>query len=150
MTRDESRSEQPSDRPSQPIILVVDDNPAMAQLIQNFVQLAGFQTEIAYSGLEGLDKARAGMPDLILVDLQMAGMDGWELYQGLREFSSIPVVFVTSHASEENIARAQEMGAAAMISKDRGPGELTRQIQLILEENIVPGQNAMPEQDTLH
>ena len=124
------------DGENMPVILVVDDNPQMAELIQELVQIAGYETEVAYSGLEGLDKARDGMPDLILVDLMMPEMNGWEVYQQLREFSSIPVIFVTAYDSPQNKAKAQQLGAAAMISKEKAPIELAQQIQLVLGSEV--------------
>lgn len=116
------------------VILVVDDNPKMVELIQEMVQLAGYETEVAYSGLEGLDKAREGMPDLILVDLMMPGMDGWEVYHRLREFSTIPVIFVTAYDTPQNKAKAVEIGAAGFIGKDLTATQLAQHIQFVLEE----------------
>lgn len=128
-----------------PVILVIDDNPQMANLIQEMVQLAGYQTEMAFSGLEGLDKAREGMPDLILVDLMMPEMDGWEVYHQLREFSSIPVIFVTAYDTPKNEAKALEMGAEGFIGKDLTPMQLVQHIQFVLE-----GQTKPSTQDYLH
>lgn len=121
-----------------PVILVIDDNPQMAKLIQEMVQLAGYQTEVAFSGLEGLDKAREGMPDLILVDLMMPDMDGWEVYHQLREFSSIPVIFVTAYDTPKNEARALEMGAEGFLGKDLTPMQLVQHIQFVLEGQAKP------------
>lgn len=128
-----------------PVILVIDDNPQMAKLIQEMVQLAGYQTEVAFSGLEGLDKAREGMPDLILVDLMMPDMDGWEVYHQLREFSSIPVIFVTAYDTPKNEARALQMGAEGFIGKDLTPMQLVQHIQFVLE-----GQSRPSTQEYLH
>ncbi|HEX6387057.1 MAG TPA: response regulator [Anaerolineae bacterium] len=128
-----------------PVILVIDDNPQMAKLIQEMVQLAGYQTEVAFSGLEGLDKAREGMPDLILVDLMMPDMDGWEVYDQLREFSSIPVIFVTAYDTPKNEARALEMGAEGFLGKDLTPMQLVQHIQFVLE-----GQTKPSTQEYLH
>jgi len=128
-----------------PVILVIDDNPQVAALIQEMVQLAGYQTEMAFSGLEGLDKAREGMPDLILVDLMMPEMDGWEVYHQLREFSSIPVIFVTAYDTPKNEAKALEMGAEGFIGKDLTPMQLVQHIQFVLE-----GQTKPSTQDYLH
>jgi DNA-binding response OmpR family regulator len=121
-----------------PVILVVDDNPQMAQLIQEMVELAGFETEVAFSGLDGLDKVREGMPDLILVDVMMPKMDGWQVYQKLREFSSIPVIFVTAYDTPENQIRALKIGAHGYISKDQAPMQLVQQIQFVLESVYTP------------
>lgn len=128
-----------------PVILVIDDNPKMAELIQEMVQLAGYKSEVAYSGLEGLDKVREGMPDLILVDLMMPDLDGWEVYHRLREFSSIPVVFVTAYDTPQNEAKAREIGAEGFIGKDFTPIQLAQHIQFILD-----GQAPYPTKEYLH
>ncbi len=120
------------------VILVVDDNPQMAGLIQDIVQLAGYEAEVAYSGLDGLDRVREGMPDLILVDLMMPEMDGWEVYHRLREFSSIPVIFVTAYDTPENQAKARELGADAFIPKDMVTAQLVQHIQFILDGTLAP------------
>lgn len=124
-----------------PVILVVDDNPQMAKLIQDMVQLAGYKTEVAYSGLEGLDKARAGMPDLILVDLMMPEIDGWELYHRLREFTTIPIIFVTAYDTPQNEAKAIALGAEGFIGKDLTPNQLVKHIQLVLSAGNHPSQS---------
>ena len=116
-----------------PVILVVDDNPQMARLMQEMVQLAGYKTEVAFSGLEGLDKAREGMPDLILVDLMMPGLDGWELFHRLREFTSIPIIFVTAYDTPQNEAKAMTIGAEGFIGKDLSPMQLVQHIEFVLE-----------------
>lgn len=124
-----------------PVILVVDDNPQMAKLMQEMVELAGYETEVAYSGLDGLDKAREGMPDLILVDLMMPEIDGWELYHRLREFSTIPIIFVTAYDTPQNEAKAIALGAEGFIGKDMTPMQLVQHIQLVLDADARPGKN---------
>ncbi|WP_420627509.1 response regulator transcription factor [Candidatus Leptofilum sp.] len=126
-----------------PVILVVDDNPKMVQLLQDMVQLAGYKTEVAFSGLEGLDKAREGMPDLILVDLMMPEMDGWELYNRLRDYSSIPVIFVTAYDTPQNEAKAIALGAEGFIGKDLTPMQLIQHIEFVLKANDPPVQNEL-------
>lgn len=126
-----------------PVILVIDDDPRMADLIQDMVAMAGYETAVAYSGLEGLDHAREGMPDLILVDIRMPEMDGWQVYQKLREFSSIPVMFVTAQDTPENAARAEALGAEGFLSKDHvTPLQLAQQIQFVLESREAPGRQS--------
>ena len=124
-----------------PVILVIDDNPQMAQLMQDMVQLAGYETEVAFSSLEGLDKTREGMPDLILVDLMMPEVDGWELYHRLREFTTIPIIFVTAYDTPQNEAKAIALGAEGFIGKDLTPMQLVQHIQLVLESGNQPTQN---------
>ncbi len=128
-----------------PVILVVDDNPQMAKLMQEMVQLAGYETEVAFSGLEGLDKAREGMPDLILVDLMMPEIDGWELYHRLREFTTIPIIFVTAYDTPHNEAKAIALGAEGFIGKDLTPMQLVQHIQFVLGAG-----NQQNKSETLH
>lgn len=128
-----------------PVILVVDDNPQMAKLMQEMVELAGYETEIAYSGLEGLDKAREGMPDLILVDLMMPELDGWELYHRLREFTTIPIIFVTAYDTPQNEAKAIALGAEGFIGKDLTPIQLVQHIKFVLDSGSLPS-----KQEVLH
>ena len=124
-----------------PVILVVDDNPQMAKLMQEMVHLAGYETEVAYSGLEGLDKAREGMPDLILVDLMMPEIDGWELYHRLREFTTIPIIFVTAYDTPQNEAKAIALGAEGFIGKDLTPIQLVQHIKFVLDSGSQPNRN---------
>ncbi|MCA9918861.1 MAG: response regulator [Anaerolineales bacterium] len=126
-----------------PVILVVDDNPKMVQLLQDMVQLAGYETEVAYSGLEGLDKAREGMPDLILVDLMMPEIDGWELYNRLREFTTIPIIFVTAYDTPQNEAKAIALGAEGFIGKDLTPMQLIQHIEFVLKAKNPPAHNEL-------
>ena len=124
-----------------PVILVVDDNPQMVKLMQEMVHLAGYETEVAYSGLEGLDKAREGMPDLILVDLMMPEIDGWELYHRLREFTTIPIIFVTAYDTPQNEAKAIALGAEGFIGKDLTPIQLVQPIKFVLDSGSQPNRN---------
>ena len=124
-----------------PVILVVDDNPQMVKLMQEMVHLAGYETEVAFSGLEGLDKAREGMPDLILVDLMMPEIDGWELYHRLREFSTIPIIFVTAYDTPQNEAKAIALGAEGFIGKDLTPIQLVQHIKFVLDSGSQPNRN---------
>lgn len=126
-----------------PVILVVDDNPKMVQLLQDMVQLAGYETEVAFSGLEGLDKAKEGMPDLILVDLMMPEIDGWELYNRLREFTTIPIIFVTAYHTPQNEAKALALGAEGFIGKDLTPMQLIQHIEFVLKTNNPPAHNEL-------
>ena len=126
-----------------PVILVIDDNPKMVQLLQDMVQLAGYETEVAFSGLEGLDKAKEGMPDLILVDLMMPEMDGWELYNRLREHSSIPIIFVTAYDTPQNEAKAIALGAEGFIGKDLTPMQLIQHIEFVLKASNPPTQSEL-------
>ena len=85
-------------------ILVVDDEPVNIQVLSRKLKLEGLGVLTARNGQEGLELARSGSPDLILLDIMMPGMDGFEVCQRLREderTKSIPVIFVTAQNSKK-------------------------------------------------
>jgi DNA-binding response OmpR family regulator len=101
-------------------ILVIDDDPDMVTIISMLLTTNGHSPTGAYGGEEGLKIAREMLPDLILLDLMMPGIDGFEVLSDLRSYSStenIPVVLVTAMCSAENEERARSMGAQAYITK---------------------------------
>lgn len=102
------------------VILVVDDSLTTRMLEQSILESAGYEVEVATSGEQGLEKARARKFDLLLVDVEMPGIDGFEVITQLRadpRLSSTPAVLVTSRASAEDLARGAAAGADGHIAK---------------------------------
>jgi CheY-like chemotaxis protein len=100
-------------------ILVVDDDPHLCEIITDVLEAEGHITRIAANGQEALDRIRERKPQLVLLDLMMPVMNGWELADTLKanpDWSDIPVVFVTAAHSAIN-RKPQEMGVKAIISK---------------------------------
>jgi CheY-like chemotaxis protein len=92
--------------PSAARILVVDDMPANVRLLEAVLQPAGFSVTSASSGPEALERVVSELPDLVLLDVQMAGMNGYEVCRRIRENEEtalIPVVMITSHDNEARI-----------------------------------------------
>jgi two-component system, chemotaxis family, sensor kinase CheA len=101
-------------------ILVVDDSLTTRMLEQSILESAGYEVELATSGEQGLEKARARSYDLILVDVEMPGMDGFTFVERVRAdptLSHTPTVLVTSRASTDDVARGRAAGASAHIAK---------------------------------
>ena len=101
-------------------ILVVDDSLTTRMLEQSILESAGYEVELATSGEQGLEKARARRYDLILVDVEMPGMDGFTFVERVRADPTLahtPTVLVTSRASLDDIARGRAAGASAHIAK---------------------------------
>ena len=101
-------------------ILVVDDSLTTRMLEQSILESAGYEVELATSGEQGLEKARARGYDLILVDVEMPGMDGFTFVERVRAdptLSHTPTVLVTSRASTDDVARGRAAGASAHIAK---------------------------------
>lgn len=106
--------------PSQPTVLVVDDSLTTRMLEQNILEAAGFRVELATSGEEGLQRAREKPHSLFVVDVEMPGMNGFELlrrFQGDPQLQGTPAIMVTSRASPDDRRSAQEAGARGYIVK---------------------------------
>jgi DNA-binding response OmpR family regulator len=113
-------------------VLVADDDPIILRLLQVNLRLEGFEVESAARGEDVLAKAREVRPDLILLDVMMPGVTGWDVAGRLREdqeTASIPVVFLSARTQEEDRKRGKELGVAAYVSKPFDPGELVALIR---------------------
>ncbi len=101
-------------------VLVVEDKASLTQMLQFLFLSRGLNVQIAYNGEEALAKARELRPDLILLDIMMPKMDGFEVLERLRESEStatIPVIMLTARKSREDMNKATELGAVEYITK---------------------------------
>jgi two-component system KDP operon response regulator KdpE len=119
-------------------ILVVDDEPRMINFIRMNLELEGHQVIEARSGLEALDEVRTKLPDIILLDVMMPELDGFETLRLLREFSTIPVIMLTAKGEENDKVYGLELGADDYITKPFGPRELTSRIKAVLRRADMP------------
>lgn len=113
-------------------VLVVDDEPRMVGMIRMNLLLEGFQVVEAHDGLSALEMVRTQLPDLVLLDIMMPKLDGYETLRMLREFSSIPVILLTAKGEEDDKVRGLELGADDYITKPFGPRELVSRIRAVL------------------
>jgi two-component system, cell cycle response regulator DivK len=116
-------------------ILVVEDNPLNLKLVRVVLQFAGYDVVEAHSGEEGLRVAEADPPDLVLMDLQLPGIDGTETLRRLRQGSlgqDVPVVAVTAFAMAEDRERASLAGFDGYVEKPISVRELPGQIEAFL------------------
>ncbi len=112
-------------------ILVVDDEPRMIGFIRMNLELEEHLVIEAHSGLEALDAIRTQLPDLVLLDVMMPELDGFETLRMLREFSDIPVIMLTAKGEENDKVYGLELGADDYITKPFGPRELSSRIKAI-------------------
>ena len=120
-----------------PKILVAEDERDIRDLIAFTLQFAGFEVVLAANGVEAVELASRERPDLILLDVRMPKMTGYqacEALKGLPEMSSIPIVFLSAKGQESEIQQGLDVGAVDYILKPFAPDDLTRQVQRILEE----------------
>lgn len=112
-------------------ILVVDDEPRMIGFIRMNLELEDHQVIEAHSGLEALDALRKQLPDLLILDVMMPDLDGFETLRMLREFSDIPVIMLTAKGEENDKVLGLELGADDYITKPFGPRELSSRIKAL-------------------
>lgn len=120
---------------SGPLILVVDDFEDNRDMYAQFLRFSGFRVEEAVDGREALDKAFATLPDLIVMDLSLPGLDGWEATRRLKKDDRtrhIPVIAVTGHALAGHSEGAREAGCDAFVTKPCVPADLVTQIRKML------------------
>src|SRR4249919_2879999 len=106
--------------PVQPVVLVIDDQQANVRMVGALLTRSGYQVLPALGGLEGLEQARAHTPDVVLLDMKMPGMDGFEVMDRLREDAQtrdLPVIFLTADNDRENLVRAFASGAVDYVTK---------------------------------
>ena len=112
-------------------ILVVDDEERMVRFIRMNLEHDGFQVMEAFNGKQAIDKLREP-PDLILLDVMMPDMDGFEVLETLREVSNVPVIMLTAKGEEDDRVRGLELGADDYITKPFSPRELVSRVKAVL------------------
>ena len=113
-------------------ILVVDDEEQFARVVELMLHRESFDVEIASDGLAGLRRAFETKPDLVLLDIMMPRMDGWETCRRLRDISDVPIIVVSARGRESDIVQALEMGADDYLVKPFGATELIARVHALL------------------
>ncbi|MCC3761951.1 response regulator transcription factor [Glycomyces sp. TRM65418] len=121
-----------------PRVLVVDDDPALADVVARYLRREGFEVDYAPDGATGLRRALATLPDLVVLDLMMPGMDGFEVCRRLRRATSIPVVMLTALGEEDDRIAGLDLGADDYVTKPFSPRELAARVRAVLRR-AAPG-----------
>jgi DNA-binding response OmpR family regulator len=123
-------------------ILVVDDEPKIAQLARDYLEHAGFAVLTAGDGASALQAARTRHPDLVVLDLGLPGLDGLDVIRALRSAGSTPIVVVTARDTELDKLLGLELGADDYVTKPFSPRELVARVRAVLrrsERTAEPG-----------
>jgi two-component system response regulator VicR len=110
-------------------VLIVEDEKSISDIIQFNLKKEGFEVETAFDGVDGLEKALGGKPDLILLDVMLPGMDGFEICKKVRETSAVPILMLTAREEEVDKVLGLELGADDYITKPFGMRELVARIK---------------------
>jgi two-component system, cell cycle response regulator DivK len=124
------------DKPDRPRVLLVDDYPDAREMYTEYLEFSGYEVIGAGNGLEALQRAVDESPDIILMDLSLPVMDGWEATRRLKadqRTASIPVVALTGHALAGISEGAKKAGCDAFVTKPCLPEDLVREIKKILD-----------------
>ena len=110
-------------------ILIIEDEEAIADLEKDYLELSGFEVSIRNTGDEGLRTALAGEFDLIVLDLMLPGMDGFEICRHIREEKNIPIIMVTAKKDDIDKIRGLGLGADDYMTKPFSPSELVARVK---------------------
>jgi two-component system, OmpR family, alkaline phosphatase synthesis response regulator PhoP len=112
--------------------LIVEDDKAVSQLIRLYLAQAGYKVLSAEDGLLGLSMALEESPDIILLDLNLPGMDGIEVCENVRKESAVPIIMVTARVEEDDRLTGLDLGADDYVSKPFSPRELVARVNAVL------------------
>jgi DNA-binding response OmpR family regulator len=113
-------------------ILVVDDELKIARLVRDYLTEAGFDVTLASTGPSALAAARSQRPDLVILDLGLPGMDGYDVTRSIRARSSIPIIMLTARSEETDRIVGLELGADDYVVKPFSPRELVARVKAVL------------------
>jgi len=120
-------------------ILIIDDDPNFRKLVEQVLTEKGYEVLKAGSGQEGLRLLFAHKPSLVLLDVVMPGMDGWQTCDRIRDISDIPIIMLTGkHKDEDDVVRGLDHGADDYLVKPMGGKELVARVRAILRRAELP------------
>lgn len=126
-----------------PRVLVVDDEPHIVRLIQVNLQRQGYEVETANNGAQALAQIKESRPDLLVSDVMMPEMDGFELLANIRRDTSLmdlPVIMLTAKAQDKDVMTGYQTGADMYLTKPFNPAELIAFAKRILSSHNDPGE----------
>ncbi len=123
-------------------ILVIDDEPQIADICRDYLTAAGFAVTTAHDGVKGLALARKERPDLVVLDLMLPGLDGLDVCRELRRESNTPIIMLTARVEESDKLIGLELGADDYLTKPFSPRELVARVRTVLRRAAGPTSSA--------
>jgi DNA-binding response OmpR family regulator len=119
-------------------ILAIDDDQLLLQLIQRSLESGGYEVSIARDGQSGLQQFHEFQPHLVILDVMMPHMDGWETCRRVRDVSTVPIIMLTALGSHQDIVKGLNMGADDYLVKPFHPEELQARVEAVLRRLRMP------------
>lgn len=126
-------------------ILAIDDDYLVLRLIQHSMEKLGYEIATAQDGVAGLEKLHEIKPHLVILDLMMPHLDGWETCRSIRAVSKVPIIILSARGSQQDILKGLKMGADDYLVKPFYPEELQARIEAVLRRSRIP----IPDSDKL-
>ena len=113
-------------------ILIVEDDKKTSSLVALYLEKEGFNTMVVHDGLEGLSLAKRYSPILVILDLMLPKLDGWEVCRQLRRISDVPIIMLTARGEEVDRISGLTLGADDYVAKPFSPRELVARVKAVL------------------
>ena len=123
-------------------VLVVDDDETLLRFLAEYLTREGFQVITADRGTKGLRALHQERPDLVILDVMMPGMDGWEVCARMREIAEVPVIMLTAKTSEADKLRGFRLGVDDYVTKPFSLAELAARVRAVLGRTVVQREEA--------
>lgn len=123
-------------------ILIIDDDEELCELVAEYLEVEGFETEAVHDGVEGLKRAREGGYDLAILDVMLPKMDGFAVLKELRKTSDVPVVMLTARGDDAERIQGLETGADDYLPKPFNARELVARLRAVLRRTVSDDHNA--------
>lgn len=119
-------------------MLVIEDDPHIGEVLARYLERDGVEVEVVRDGFDGLARALEWLPDLVVLDLMLPRMDGFEVFRRLRAVAPIPVIMLTAKGDEADRVTGLEMGADDYVAKPFSVREVTARIRSVLRRGRTP------------
>jgi two-component system, OmpR family, alkaline phosphatase synthesis response regulator PhoP len=126
-----------------PTVLVVDDEQEIASLLQSYLERDGHRVIVAADGEAALRAVEAASPDLVILDLMLPHVDGWEVSRRIRALMPIPIIMLTARDREDDKIRGLELGADDYVTKPFSPREVVARVRAVLRRNHHEGRDVL-------
>ncbi|MDN5806656.1 MAG: response regulator transcription factor [Brevibacterium sp.] len=125
-------------------LLLIEDDPTVAEVARNYLRTAGFLVDEVTDGFQALERLTEAVPDLVILDRKLPGIDGTEVCRRLRTFTSVPVLMLTALSATEDRIDGLEAGADDYLTKPFSPKELVLRVQSILRRTVTTATPEVP------